>query len=155
MGLNKKIDTLKFQLDTFTAGRRDLVAMASKVKIEWDMEENAEVVVSDNSRAQLNRVLHATRAFDSSLRLFLDKFGGRSATSHSISDYVNDLQRNATSRAGFKQLSGHIAANIKIEVTNERNRYCHAAGAFPSKAQANFVISRILEYHAVVMGLEK
>lgn len=155
MGLNKKIETLKFQLDTFTAGRRDLVGIATKVKAEWDMEEDATTVVSDITRAQLNRVLHATRAFDTSLRLFLDKFGGRSATSHSISDYVNDLQRNATATAGFNQLSGQIATNIKNEVTKERNRYCHAAGAFPSKAQANFVISRILEYHAVVMGLEK
>ena len=155
MGLNKKIETLKFQLDTFAAGRGDLTAMATKVKTEWDMEEDATSVVSDNTRAQLNRVLHATRAFDTTLRLFLDKFGRRSATSHSITDYVKDLQRNAISTAGFNQLSGQIATNIKTEVTNERNKYCHAAGAFPSKAKANFVINRILEYHAVVMGLEK
>jgi len=155
MGLVKKIETLKFQLDAFSNGRRTLEDMSAKVKVEWDMEQNAITVINDTSRAQLNRVLHATRAFDTGLRLFLDKFGARSATSHSISDYVSDLQRNARPDGGFNQLSGTIATRIQTEVTNERNRYCHAAGTFPTKSEADFVINRILEYQALVMGLEK
>ena len=155
MGLAKKIETLKFQLDTFSSGRRILEDMSAKVNVEWDMEQNATTVINDIARAQLNRVLHATRAFDTGLRLFLDKFGARSATSHSISDYVSDLQRNARPASGFNQLSGTIATSIQTEVTNERNRYCHAAGAFPTKAESDFVVGRILEYHSLVMGLEK
>ena len=151
MSLAKKIETLKFQLDSFVAGNNPLEQMAVKVKNEWDMEENSTYVVKDARRVELNRVLHSTRAFDTGLCIFLDKFGARTDSSHSISDYVRDLQRNAT---GFKQLSGEVATKIKDEVTNKRNTYCHASGAFPTKHEADFVISRILEYYTLVLGLE-
>lgn len=152
MSLAKKIETINFQIDTFANGRADLQDMAWRIKGEWAMEEDATTVVHDNRRAQLNRVLHATRAFDTGLRMFLDKFGKRSANSHSISDYVGDLQRNA---AGFRQLSGTVATKIKDEVTNKRNTYCHASGAFPTKQEANFVITKVLDYYTLVLGLEK
>lgn len=155
MGLVKKIETLKFQLDTFSKGIHNLEVMSAKVKVEWDMEQNSTNVVNDNLRAQLNRVIHATRAFDTGLRLFLDKFGARSVGSHSISDYIRDLQRNAMHCSGFNQLDGTQATRIQKEVTNERNKYCHAAGTFPTNAQADFLINRILEYYSIVMGLEK
>ena len=155
MALAKKIETLKFQLDTFSAGNHALEDMAMRIKGEWNMEEDATSVVSDGRRAQLNRVLHATRAFDTGLRMFLDKFNHRGANSHSISDYVRDLQSHVTARMGFKQLDGTIAPKIQTEVTDKRNSYCHASGAFPSKGEADFVISRILEYHNIVLGLEK
>ena len=151
MSLAKKIETLKFQLDSFVVGNISLEQMADNVKNEWDMEEDSTTVVKDSRRAELNRVLHSTRAFDTGLRIFLDKFGARTGTSHSISEYVRDLQRNA---AGFKQLAGDVATRIKDEVTNKRNTYCHAAGAFPTKHEADFVINRILEYYTLVLGLE-
>lgn len=152
MSLAKKIETLKFQLDSFVVGNTALVQMADNIKNEWNMEEDSTLVVKDARRAELNRVLHSTRAFDTGLRIFLDKFGARTDTSHSITEYVRDLQRNA---AGFKQLSGDVATRIKDEVTNKRNTYCHASGTFPTKHEADFVISRILEYYTLVLGLEK
>lgn len=152
MSFAKKIETLEFQLDSFVAGNNSLEQMAVKVKNEWYMEENSTSVVKDARRAELNRVLHSTRAFDTGLRIFLDKFGARTDSSHSITEYVRDLQRNA---AGFKQLSGEVATKIKDEVTNKRNTYCHASGAFPTKQEANFVISRILDYYTLVLGLEE
>lgn len=155
MGLAKKIETLSFLIDSFSVGRVDLEDMARKIREEWEMEEDALTVVHDSRRAELNRVIHATRAFDTGLRLFLDKFYHRGANSHSISDYVRDLQKNVTVRTGFTQLSGTIAPLIQAEVTDKRNAYCHASGAFPTKGEANFVISRILHYFNLVYGLEK
>lgn len=155
MGLAKKIETISFLMDTFSAGRADLVDMANKIKGEWNMEENTHSLIHDAKRSELYRVIHATRAFDTGLRMFLDKFHHRGANSHSISDYVGDLQRNVTPATAFKQLPGNIAPLIQKEVTDKRNSYCHASGAFPTKGDADFVISRILHYYILVLGLEK
>lgn len=155
MTLSKKIETIKFQIDAFSTGRPDLISMANKVKSEWDMEEDSRAVVRENRRAELNRVLHATRAFDTGLKMFLEKFNHRSANSHSISDYVADLQRHVTSHTGFRQLDGSVSPLIKNEITDKRNKYCHASGAFPTNNEADFIISRILEYYTLVLGLEK
>lgn len=155
MGLAKKIETVAFLMDSFSAGRADLEDLARKIKGEWDMEEDAYTIVRDSRRAELNRVIHATRAFDTGLRMFLDKFHHRGANSHSISDYVRDLQNNVTARTGFHQLPGTLSPLIQTEVTDKRNAYCHASGAFPTKGEADFVISRILHYYILVLGLEK
>ena len=155
MSLAKKINTLKFHLDTFVAGRSDLQSKETNIKNEWDLEEDAKNVVTEARRAELYRVLHATRAFDTGLWIFLEKFHHRSPGSHSISDYVGDLQRNVTAATGFRQLSGDVATKIKDEVTNKRNLYCHESGEFPTKAEANFVIGKILEYYNMIFGLVK
>lgn len=143
------------QLDTFVVGRPDLVAKVVHIKEEWTYEEDAKTLISDSRRAELNRILHATRAFDTGLWVFLEKFNHRSKDSHSITDYVGDLQRGITPSTGFKQLSGAVATNIKLEVTNKRNLYCHQSGEFPNKDEVNFVIAKILEYYNIILGLEK
>ena len=155
MSYDKKIATILFQLDTLSAGNRTIQEKVAKVRGEWEMERNSTVVISEPMRAQLNRVIHATRAFDTGLRLFLDKYNHRSNNSHAISDYIKDLQRNVTNTTGFKQLDGTYTKKIQEEVTDKRNSYVHAAGAFPTKEEANFVISRILEYYTIVLGLAK
>ena len=40
MGLAKKIETVEFLMDAFSAGRADLEEMARKIKGEWEMEED-------------------------------------------------------------------------------------------------------------------
>ena len=155
MGIQRKINTLIFQVNCFCSGNRTLEEMAQRIITEWNMEQDASHVVTDSRRADWNRAIHATRAFDTGLRLFLEKFSHRSANSHSISDYVNDLQRNITSTTGFTQLSGATATRIINEVVYKRNLYCHSAGAFPTHGEADYLIDRILEYYLIVLGLEK
>lgn len=155
MGIQKKIETLKIQVDCFSAGNRTLEEMAQRVKTEWDMERDSTHVVTDSRRADWNRALHATRAFDTGLRLFLEKFSHRSESSHSIGEYVHDLQRNVTRSTGFSQLDGSTATRINDEVVKKRNSYCHSAGAFPTHGEADYLIDRILEYYLIVLGLEK
>ena len=41
MGLAKKIETVAFLMDSFSAGRADLEDLARKIKGDWDMEEDA------------------------------------------------------------------------------------------------------------------
>ena len=103
---------------------------------------------------QLNRVLHSTRAFDSGLRLFIEKHGrfGYIATP-SIGGYVHELQQQRPGQT-FKQLSGMDATNITNLITNERNKYMHAAGQFPTKAQADIIIGKILDYYQRILSLE-
>lgn len=99
-------------------------------------------------------MLHSTRAFDSGLRLFIEKHGrfGNIATP-SIGGYVHELQQKRPGQT-FKQLSGMDATNITNLITNERNKYMHSAGQFPTKAQADIVVGKILDYYQRILSLE-
>lgn len=143
------------QLDLFASGNRQAEAAAARVHTEWEMERNSNTIISDTDRAELNRVLHSTRAFDTGLRLFLDKYNHTSADSHSIANYINDLQRGVTPATGFRQLNGNIPPKIQAEVTDKRNKYMHGAGNFPTKAETDFIVSSILKYYILVLGLAK
>lgn len=155
MSIENKINTMLVQLDLFVSGNRQAESAAAKVRDEWMMERNCSTVISDRDRTELNRVLHSTRAFDTGLRLFLDKFNHTSSGSHSIGSYIDDLQRNITPTTGFKQLNGNIPPKIQTEVTDKRNRYMHGAGNFPSKTEADFIVSSILKYYILILGLAK
>lgn len=155
MSLKNKIDTMLIQLVTFAAGDRSAEEAANRVAQEWEMERDSKKIVKDNQRAQLNRVLHATRAFDTGLRLFLEKYHHLPAESHSIGQYIHDLQTNVTPSTGFQQLNGNIATSINEEVTKKRNKYVHTSGRFPTKAEADHIISDILKYYTIVLGLAK
>lgn len=155
MSIENKIKTMLFQLDLFALGNRQAESAAAKVREEWEMERNCCSVISNRDRAELNRVLHSTRAFDTGLRLFLDKFNHTSAGSHSIGSYIDDLQRNITPTTGFRQLNGNLPSKIQSEVTDKRNRYMHGAGNFPTKTEADFIVSSILKYYIIVLGLAK
>lgn len=123
MGIAKQIKTLCFQLGTFVGENQDFQRKASITEQEFELCENSSKVVSEANRAQLNRVLHSTRAFDSGLRLFIEKQGRfRNIASPSIGGYVHELQQKRPGQT-FQQLSGMDATNITNLITNERNKY--------------------------------
>ena len=98
--------------------------------------------------------MHSTRAFDSGLRLFIEKQGRfRNIASPSIGGYVHELQQKRPGQT-FKQLSGMDATNITNLITNERNKYMHAAGQFPTRAQADIIVGKILDYYQRILSLE-
>jgi len=68
--------------------------------------------------------------------------------------YVHELQQKRGGQA-FRQLSGVDATNITNLITNERNKYMHAAGQFPAKAQADVIVGKILDYYQRILGLEQ
>lgn len=153
MSLRSDIDTMLFQLGTFAdaSASHAVKAKARKVWEEWMTMNDTEKYVSEDKRIQLYRLLHATRGFDTGLRLFLENYNKVSPNSHSISDYVADLQRNHC--AGFRQLNGNLPDQIKSEVTNQRNLYVHTSGNYPTKGETDFIISAILKYYTIVLGL--
>lgn len=154
MGIAKQIKTLCFQLGTFVGENQDFQRKASIIEQEFELCENSSKVISEANRVQLNRVLHSTRAFDSGLRLFIEKQGRfRNIATPSIGGYVHELQQKRPGQT-FKQLSGMDATNITNLITNERNKYMHAAGQFPTKAQADIIIGKILDYYQRILSLE-
>lgn len=148
-----RIETILFQMQAFAGTSHVLTDMLNNIRIEYQMEEDSVEIVKDMDRAQLNRIWHATRAFDTSLRMFLEKFAAVPAGAHSIGAYVIALQNRSSART-FKKLSRMTAGNIDDEVTKKRNKYAHSSNAIPTKAEADFVISRILQYTTEVYKLE-
>lgn len=153
MTIAKKISTLCFQLESSMNGNVSFLRKVDIIKNEFDLGESSTKCITDAQRQQLNRVLHSTRAFDSGLRLFLEKHGRLDGTLHSIGNYIKVLQTVRTD-ARFRQLSGTDAANINALITNERNKYMHAAGQFPTKAQADIIVGKILDYYQRILSLE-
>lgn len=153
MSIAKKIETLCFQLNASMCGNPDFLRKANVISNEFALCESASKNIDDQKRAQLNRVLHSTRAFDSGLRLFLEKHGRLAPTLHSIGNYITELQ-NVPAGQSFRQLSGTDATNINNLITNERNKYMHAAGQFPTKPQADVIVGNILVYYQRILGLE-
>lgn len=153
MSVAKQIKTLCFQLRAFVGENVDFQQKATIIENEFLLCEDSCKVITDVKRAQLNRVLHSTRAFDSGLRLFIEKHGRLNPNIHSIGQYVIKLQKNLAGQK-FRQLSGTDATNINNMITNERNKYMHAAGQFPTKAQADVIVGKILDYYQRILGLE-
>ena len=142
MSRDKKIDTLMIQLQAFADPDINRLNMVRVIENEYQycLETNKEI--SSNNRIYLNKVLHATRAFDSGLRLFLQKMGCI-GDAHSIGEYVTKLQ-NSRSQL-FRQLDGNLAVKINTEVTNKRNRFMHAAGVFPTEGEAEYLVTKTIE----------
>lgn len=155
--LEKQIQTILFTNDSFCHGNHALELIAEKIKLEFEMEEDADTLIGNTPRTHLYRVWHATRAFDSGLRLFLEKFGRVPAlpNQHSLGGYLNALQTGVTAATPHRQLDGNTATNIQREVVDIRNVYAHVAGKIPTKPQANFVIGKILQYYIQIYSLEK
>ena len=154
MTIAKKINTLCFQLESSMRGNEPFLRKVDVIKNEFDFAESSDKCITHTKRQQLNRVLHSTRAFDSGLRLFIEKQGRfGNITTPSIGGYIHELQQK---RAGqtFRQLSGIDATNITNLITNERNKYMHVAGQFPTKAQADIIIGKILDYYQRILSLE-
>lgn len=155
--LEKQINTILFTNVSFCQGNHVLEAISERIRQEFEMEENAETLIGDAPRTHLYRVWHATRAFDSGLRMFLEKFGRVPAlpNQHSLGGYLNALQKGVTAASPHLQLDGNTATNIQNEVVDKRNVYAHVAGEIPTKAQANFLIGKILQYYIQIYSLEK
>jgi hypothetical protein len=80
-------------------------------------------------RRRLLQVLHSTRALDTCLRVFIDFHNCPSA--RSLGGYLRSLQnhRSPTLRGRLSHPERHRFQN---SITNNRNRYMHEAGAYPT-----------------------
>lgn len=154
MKLSKKIETRILENEAFACGNHVLEAIANNIAIEFEVQEDTSKKLPEDSRSNLYRVLHSTRAFDSGLRMFLEKHGRVPAEprEHSLGGYLHALQ-HLDGYTGFNQLDGNTASSIQREIVDGRNVYAHAAGKFPTKEEADYMIAQILTYYNQIYSL--
>ena len=154
MKISKKIETRILENEAFASGNHVLEAIAQNIALEFEVQEDTSKRLPEDNRSNLYRVWHSTRAFDSGLRMFLEKHGRVPADTHqhSLGGYLHALQ-NLNGYTGFKQLDGTTASAIQSEIVEGRNVYAHAAGTFPTKEEADYMISKILTYYNQIYSL--
>lgn len=146
--IEKSIDSVVAQIELLRITNANVMKLKDDVVEEWNTFKACKE--PKGKHLELKRMLHATRAFDTGLRMFLEQHGGFQGRMPSIGGYVKDLQRG---RAGLKPLNGNVADRISNDVTNIRNRYMHTANSYPSKSETDNVVQCILQYCNLIIGL--
>lgn len=152
MSIEKKIDNIMGQIDLIDIADANVMVLKMNVLEEWNTLRDFCKHLPKGRHLELKRMLHATRAFDTGLRMFLEKHGGFRGTMPSIGGYVRELQRGRTS---FTPLNGNVADRINRGVTDVRNKYMHSANCYPGKNETDRVLIDILQYYNLVLGLVK
>lgn len=154
MKISKKIETRMLENAAFASGNHELEAIAHNIALEFEVQEDTLKRLPEDNRSNLYRVWHSTRAFDSGLRMFLEKHGRVPAEprEHGLGGYLHALQ-HLDGYTGFRQLDGNTASAIQSEIVDGRNVYAHAAGKFPTKEEADYMISKILTYYNQIYSL--
>lgn len=148
--IEKNIDNIMGQIDLIEIHNVDVMRLKTNVLEEWKTVKERCKSLPKGKHLELNRMLHATRAFDTGLRMFLEKHGGFRGEVPSIGGYVKDLQKK---RSSLNQLNDNVAKRIKEDVTNIRNKYMHSANSYPGKKETDQVLINILQYYTLILGL--
>ena len=152
MGKRKKKlgNSVALQFISLCGGNASLSLRAQAVKEEFDRVELVDSLVSNPQQQLLNKVLHTTRAMDSGMRLFLE-INGVTPSGFSMGDYLADLRKGKAGK--FTRLSGGLSTRIKESVVDKRNRYMHAAGAFPTKNETEQIAEDVASYLQTILNL--
>ena len=125
--------TLKNRIQTLQALVRGSAALASNLPVcktlldEFDEAKGALRLAAH--RRYLLQVLHATRALDGSLKAFNTYHGILGTNSHSLGQYLWDLNRHG--KAGLGALARLRVQTFQKNIVTERNRYMHVPGQYP------------------------
>lgn len=98
----------------------------------------------------LNKVLHTTRAMDTGMRTFLE-INDVIPSGHSMGNYLTDLRKGKMGK--FTRLSGGLSDRIQSDVVDKRNKYMHAAGAFPTKRETEQIAEDVASYLQTILNL--
>jgi hypothetical protein len=99
----------------------------SSIKIEF-RQVNDVNGIAPPPRKNILKILHSTRALDSTLESFLDYHGIKGA-SHSIGQYISQLTNHTLSTLG--KLSIQERTKYQNEIVIHRNKYLHKANSYP------------------------
>ena len=146
----KLANSVALQLISMCSGNADLSLRAQAVKEEFDRIDQVNGIVSSPQQQLLNKVLHSTRAMDTGMRTFLE-INGVTPSGYSMGNYLTDLRRGRTGR--FTQLSGGLSDRIQEKVVDKRNKYMHAAGAFPSVSETAQIEADVVSYLQTILNL--
>jgi plasmid stabilization system protein ParE len=117
------------------------VARSAKVKQQLEREWKA---LGDSSRIgrprrEFLQVIHTSRLLDSFLAAFLRHYSVQFPQPRSIGSYLKGLRDH--SRPTIGNLPEHRRKHHQVNVVNVRNVFMHEAGAFPTKKQADELMS--------------
>ncbi len=120
----------------------------NNIKIEF-RQVNDVNGIAPPPRKNILKILHSTRALDTTLQSFLDHHGIR-GTSHSIGQYISQLTNHRLPYLG--KLSVQERTKYQKEIVNHRNKYLHIANTYPSNdrdvykliAEMEALISRVV-----------
>lgn len=143
----KRNKRLQF-LESLRAGTQ-VLPQAVQSRISTEIREALRCSsVQPPDRRRLLLILHTTRVLDTTLKESALLLHCLSQNSHSLDAYLNDLQRKnvikPTQRSSFKK-----------QIVNPRNRFMHAAGAFPNgDREVNTILSAMEAcFSSVLAGL--
>ena len=142
--------SVALQLISMCSGDANLSSRAQAVKNEFDRVDVVDGMVSNPQQQWLNKVLHTTRAMDTGMRTFLE-INGVIPSGYSMGNYLSDLRKGKTGK--FTRLSGGLSDRIQVSVVDKRNKYMHAAGAFPSKSETDQIAEDVASYLQTILNL--
>ena len=142
--------SVALQLISMCSGDANLSSRAQAVKNEFDRVDVVDGMVSIPQQQLLNKVLHTTRAMDTGMRTFLE-INGVIPSGYSMGNYLSDLRKGKTGK--FTRLSGGLSDRIQVSVVDKRNKYMHAAGAFPSKSETDQIAEDVASYLQTILNL--
>lgn len=118
------------------------VTHASLNKIKPEFKQVFKVdSINPPQRRNILKILHSTRALDSTLKSILDYHGIRN-NSNSIGQYLWKFRRHTSTAIG--KLSGAERKNYQVNIADKRNNYLHNADTYPrSESEVYEIISEM------------
>lgn len=141
MSTKNRIDTVRLLVSTHPT-------LKTSPKLNDIVGELNRVVASEKTpkhNGWLLKLLHTTRALDTTLREVLIFKGWANANSYSLGGYLMSL-RNHT----IIDQSEYLA--WKNSIVNPRNKYMHSAGAMPNQLESNAVLSEMEACLTVILA---
>ena len=145
---NKTTETLILQLFSLCRNQAEKDVYVT-VETEFAEVDNVGKKFSSSRNVQLYKVLHITRFFDTSLRLFLDIHDCR-GNGHSIGDYIKAL---AKPNNGLTQLNSNLSQRYVNDIANVRNLFLHTSGQSPTLREFNEIKNKIHECLQITLCL--
>jgi hypothetical protein len=131
----KRIDTLRILID----GHRSLTGSAKLAIIMGELNRIPGVSGRSDANGRLLKVLHTTRFLDTTLNEVL-RFKRWQITKPSLGSYITTFLNKGILRIPERQ-------RFMADLVRKRNFFMHEAGAMPTQADADKVLS---EMHACV-----
>lgn len=148
---SKQAQSVALQLISLCKDNAAMMRQAEIVKAEFDKVESVGTIVSNQNQLMLNKVLHVTRAMDTGMKTFLGVFDALEGVQRSMGGYLTRLRQGK--EGCFGRLNGDLSQRIQISVVDERNRFLHAAGTYPTKTETDKIIGNVESYLQTILNL--
>lgn len=146
MSLDNRINTIIALINSSSINS----IQKNNVKIEYRQVVNVNKVAPPQ-RKNILRILHSTRALDTTLKAYLDFYGIRGGN-HSIGQYLNTLAKHSDNRIG--KLSDSEKRKYQREIVDHRNKHLHTANSYPTNdSEVSNIISEMQALVSRVVSL--